>query len=250
MSEHDANLPPAAPPPAPAPTPAPAASATTSDVDFRIDGRPDFASVTVRIPGEQTLKVEASAMAAMDTNIEMKTKFKGGFGRFLTGESLFINEFTARGGAGEIRIAPGPPGDLEHLHLENETVYLQNSAFVAATMGVEVESKWQGMMKGFFSGESLFLIRCSGRGDLFFNTYGAILPIEVDGNTVVDTGHIVAFTEGLDYNVQKIGSYKSLFFSGEGLVCRFQGQGRVWIQTRRVPAFAWWASPFRPTKSN
>ncbi len=243
--------PPTPPPAAVPPTPPPAAPAPPrSEYPFNIEGRPDYCFLTVRIPAEKMLKVEASAMATMDTNVEMKTKLKGGFGRFLTGESLFINEYTARGGPGEIKIAPGPPGDLEHLNLAGHVVYLQNSAYVASTPGVEVESKWQGMMKGFFSGESLFLIRASGHGDLWFNTYGAILEIDVTHEYVVDTGFIVAFTEGLQYDVTRVGGYKSLFFSGEGLVCRFRGQGKVWIQTRQVPAFANWTFPFRPSKKN
>jgi uncharacterized protein (TIGR00266 family) len=216
--------------------------------EFELAGRPDFGFATVQVPSGETLKVEASAMATMSTNMKMKTKFKGGFGRFLTGESIFINEFTAEGGQGEIGIAPGPAGDIEHVYLENETIYLQNSAFVASAMSVDVETKFQGLIKGFFSGENLFLIKCSGQGDLFFNTYGGIIEVPVDGDYVVDTGFIVGFTEGIDYNIESVGGYKSLFFSGEGLVCRFRGQGKVWIQTRKVDPFAWWVHPFRRTK--
>ena len=215
------------------------------DFKFTVECQPVFSFLSVQIPAGRTLKVEASAMAAMSTNIAMKTKFKGGLSRFLTGESIFINEFTAEGGAGEISIAPGPAGDLEHVALDGETIYLQNSAFVASSMGINVESKWQGLVKGFFSGESLFLIRCSGKGDLWFNTFGAILEIDVRDNYVVDTGHIVAFTDGLQYEVSRVGGYKSLFFSGEGFVCRFRGQGRVWIQTRQVTALSLWVYPFR-----
>lgn len=235
-------------PPLPPAAPAPEQPETRSDFDYTIECRPDYAFLTVQLPANQTLKVEASAMATMDVNVEMKTKFKGGLGRFLTGESLFINEYTAVGGRGEIKIAPGAPGDLDHVYLEGSTIYLQNSAYVASGMGVEIESKWQGM-KGFFSGENLFLIRCYGQGDLWFNTYGAMIEIDVAGDYVVDTGHIVAFTEGLQYSVHKVGGYKSLFLSGEGLVCRFQGQGKVWIQTRNVSPFALWTRPFRPVKS-
>lgn len=216
---------------------------------FSIDCRPDYAFLTVQLPKGETLKVEASAMAAMDTNMEMKTKLKGGLGRFLSGESLFINEFTAAGGPAEIKIAPGSPGDLEHVYLDGDAVFLQSSAFVAASTGVQVESKWQGA-RGFFSGEGLFLIRCSGRGDLWFNTYGAIVEVPVSGDYVVDTGHVVAFSDGLQYQVTMVGGYKSLFFSGEGLVCRFRGTGRLWIQTRKLPAFARWVFPFRPAKKN
>lgn len=217
---------------------------------YTIKGQPDYSFLTVQIPANETLKVEASSMATMDTNLQMKTKFKGGLGRFLTGESIFINEYTAAGGTGEIGIAPGTPGDMMHQYLDNDTIYLQSSAFVAATKDVAVESKWQGMVKGFFSGESLFLIRCSGRGDLWFNTYGAIIEIDVTDDYVVDTGNIVAFTEGLGYKVSKVGGYKSLFFSGEGFVCRFSGKGKVWIQTRSATAFTWWAHFYRPIKSS
>ncbi len=103
-------------------------------------------------------------------------------------------------------------------------------------------------MKGFFSGESMFLIRCSGDGDLWFNTYGAIIPIDVSGDYLVDTSYVVAFTEGLQYQVQSVGGMKSFLFSGEGLVCRFSGKGRLWVQTRQCPQFAWWTHPFRPVK--
>ena len=220
--------------------------------NFTIDGKPDFALLNVTIPEGASLKVESSAMAAMDSNISMKTRLKGGLGRFLSGESLFINEFKAEGAPGQISIAPGAPGDLVHVHLNNETIYLQNSAFVAASPEIHLETKWQGLTKGFFSGESFFLIKCSGTGDLWFNTYGAMIEmVSVDDSLVVDTGHIVAFTDGLTYSVGKVGGYKSLFFSGEGLVCKFAGQGKIWLQTRKVPALTSWLYWFRPKqKSN
>jgi len=226
-----------------------AAPSTFKGLTYKIEGRPDYSFLTVQIPANQTLKVEASSMATMDTHLVMKTKLKGGFGRFLTGESLFLNEFTAERAAGEIGLAPGTPGDLFHQYLDGQTIFLQNSAFVAATMDVTLETKWQGMLKGFFSGESFFLIRCSGKGDLWFNSYGAIIEIDVEDDYVVDTSNIVAFTEGLTYNITKVGGYKSLFFSGEGFVCRFTGKGKVWIQTRSAQAFTSWAHFFRPVSS-
>ncbi|AXQ29815.1 TIGR00266 family protein [Solimonas sp. K1W22B-7] len=246
----------AAPPPPPAPVPPPASprppplpvqppQPPQPGLSFRIEGEPDFAFLTVQIPAGETLKVEASAMATMDTHVSMKTKLGGGLSRFVTGESIFINEFTAEGARGEIGIAPGAPGDLRHVYLQGQTIFLQNSGYVASTLGVVVESKWQGFTRGFFSGESLFLIRCSGQGDLWFASYGGIIEVDVDGDYVVDTGNIVAFTDGLEYRITKVGGYKSLFFSGEGLVCRFSGRGRVWVQTRKVGAFASWTLPYR-----
>ena len=218
--------------------------------EFRIECKPDFSFLTVQVPASQTLKVEASAMATMSTNMVMKTKMKGGLSRLLGGENIFINEFTAQAGPAEIGIAPGSPGDMDHVFMDGSTeIFLQSSAYVASSMNVDVDSKWQGF-KGFFSGEGLFLLRCTGQGDLWFNTYGAMIEVPVDGNYVVDTSHVVAFTSGLEYNVESVGGLKSLFLSGEGLVCRFHGQGKVWIQTRHPMAFANWAYPFRPQQNN
>jgi uncharacterized protein (TIGR00266 family) len=217
-------------------------------LQFKFDCKPDFGYLTINVPAGKMVKVEAAAMAGMDTNMEMKTKLKGGFKRFLSGESLFINEFTAKNGNAEIQIAPASPGDIDHVYLDNESIFLQNSAFVASGSEIDVQSKWQGFTKGFFSGENFFLIKCTGKGDVWFNSYGGIIPIDVNGSYVVDTGHIVAFTDGLDYSISSVGGYKSLFLSGEGFVCRFSGTGRVWIQTRKLQPFLFWLFPFRPTK--
>ncbi|MBK8635632.1 MAG: TIGR00266 family protein [Saprospiraceae bacterium] len=220
-----------------------------SEFAFEIIGAPDYAYAEVIIPEGKTLKVEASAMATMDTNIEMKTKFKGGLSRLLTGESIFINEFTSKAGSGKIGIAPSAPGDFIHLEVKpGEEYFLQNSAFVASGMGINIESKFQGLTKTFFSGEGLFLIKCSGEGDLFLNSYGGIIAIDVEDGYIVDTGNIVAFTGGLSYEIKSIGGYKSLFLSGEGLVAKFSGKGTVWIQTKKVRPLISWANPFRPQK--
>ncbi len=222
-----------------------------ASLKFEIEAAPEFSYLTVNIPTDRTLKVEASAMASMDTNIKMKTKMKGGFKRFFAGESLFINEFTAEGGPGKVSIAPYCSGDIQHLYLNNQTVYLQSSAYVASSPEINVEVKWQGMKKGFFSGESFFLIKCTGTGDLWFNTFGAMLRIDqIDPTLVVDSGHIVAFTDGVTYNVEKFGGYKSLFLSGEGFVCRFSGEGTVWVQSRKPNSFLGWLYLYRPTKKN
>lgn len=220
-----------------------------SEFEYTIHTKPDYAFLNVKLPAGKTIRVEASAMASMDTNLVMKTKFKGGFKRFLSGESLFINEFTAENGEGEINIAPGPPGDLNHAYLNgSSTIYLQGSAFVASGMGVETDTKWQGFKRGFFSGNSFFLIKCSGTGDLWFNAYGGIIELDVDGDYVVDTGYIVGFTDGLTYDVKSVGGYKSLFLSGEGLVCRFEGKGKVWIQTKQIPPFTSFLHLYRPVE--
>ena len=228
-------------------------------IPYRVEHSPAYASLIIELPASETVLVEASAMAAMDTCLQMKSKIKGGLikgiGRMLGGESLFINEFTARGTTGELYISPGVPGDIQHYYLSGKCgLMLQSSGFVACSREVEIDTKFQGF-KGFFSGESLFLLKTTGNGDLWFSSYGAIIEIPVAGDYVVDTGYIVAFEDTLDYSVENIGglSFKSLktgIFGGEGLVCRFKGEGRLWIQYHSIAPLINFLNPFRPTKSN
>jgi uncharacterized protein (TIGR00266 family) len=125
---------------------------------------------------------------------------------------------------------------------------IQSSAYLASTPGVEVEAKWGGG-RGFFSGTGLFMMRVHGQGTVLFNAFGGIHPVDVNGKFVVDTGHVVAFDlRGLTYNVKRVGGWFSTFFSGEGLVCEFQGQGRVWIQSRNPSEFGQAIGPRLPER--
>ncbi|MEY2855864.1 MAG: hypothetical protein RLZZ74_173, partial [Cyanobacteriota bacterium] len=126
-----------------------------SKIPYRVEHSPAYASLVLDVPANQTVMVEASAMAAMDTCMKMKSKMQGGLmkgvGRMLGGESLFINEFTAEGEKGELYISPGVPGDVQHYYVTQEcNLMVQSSAFVACTPGVEIDTKFQGF-KGFFS---------------------------------------------------------------------------------------------------
>lgn len=229
-------------------------------MSFTITQRPDFALVTVNMKSGEKFYSEPGAMATMTPNIELTASLKGGLmssiSRGLGGESLIISTYEAKGD-GEITFAAGQPGDAVHYALDGATdIYLQRGAYLANSEGVEVTSKWQGM-RGFFSGEGLILLRAHGTGDLFFNSYGAILEIDVEDEVIVDTGFIVAFEGTLNYNVTTLPgarpgtNWKSLFLGGEGLVCRFSGRGKVWIQTRQIATYLNWVHPFRPVqKSN
>jgi len=227
-----------------------------SEIKYEMIGKPDYAMIKMTLKANQTVQVEPSAMAAMDTNIQMKTKAKGGLfagvKRMLSSESFFMNEFTALNSAGELYISPALPGDMDHVYLHNNTIILQGSAFVASSMGVSINSQFQGL-KGLFNGEGFFFIQATGTGDLFFNTYGGILEIPVDGDYIVDNGYIVAFDNTLQYETQVIGGLKlglTTFMSGEGIVCKFSGKGRLWIQTRQLAPYIGWAWTFAPRKNN
>lgn len=227
-------------------------------IDYTIEHSPSYASLRLDLKANETVFVESGGMAAMDSCIKMKSKVQGGLmkgiGRMLGGESLFISEFTAQGKPGQLFVSPGVPGDIQHYYLNGNSLMVQSSGFVASSPTVTIDTKFQGF-KGFFSGESLFLIKVTGEGNFWFSSYGAIVEIPVDGDYVVDTGYIVAFEDTLNYDVEMMGglSFKSLktgVLGGEGLVCRFRGQGRLWVQSRNLFPLLNFLNPFRPVKNN
>lgn len=230
----------------------------SSGLRYEIQQQPDFSLLQVNLEHGEQVFAEPSAMASMSPNLSMKAGLKGGMlkslGRMFGGESMIVNTFSANDGPGEILFAPGHLGDTVHYRLTGGSLMLQRGAYMANSDGVEVTGKWQGA-KGFFSGEGLVLLKASGTGDVFFNSYGAILQIDVTDDYIVDTGFIVAFEDTLQYNVSTLpglrgGGFKRLFFSGEGLVCRFSGKGKVWVQTRYVSPWLSWIHQFRPSKKN
>ena len=138
----------------------------STEIAYTIEHDPAYASLKLSLLPNQSVTVEAGAMAAMDSCIDMKSKVNGGFakglGRMFGGESLFTSEFTAQGQSGDLYVSPGVPGDIIHYLLDgSRSLMVQSSGFVAAAPGVSIDSKFQGF-KGFFSGESLFLLKVTG----------------------------------------------------------------------------------------
>jgi uncharacterized protein (TIGR00266 family) len=202
-------------------------------------------------PGE-SLRAEAGAMVSMTPNIQLETQAHGGVleglkRSVLGGESFFLNTFTCVGGQGEVTLAPKLPGDIMGLPMSGAPVFVQSGSYLAATPGVEVTTSWAGA-RGFFSGEGLFLLQCTGQGELFVCSYGAIHAVELAAGQqyIVDTGHMVAFDATVQYKVRPAGGWKQTLFSGEGLVCDFYGPGRLYIQSRSEQSFLSWLIPKLP----
>lgn len=229
-----------------------------NEIAYKIEHSPAYASLKIDLKANETIVVESGAMAAMDPWIEMKSKTRGGLmksiGRMFAGESLFLSEFTAKGKPGQLYLSPGVPGDVQHYYLNGNGLMVQSSGFLASSPTVEIDTKFQGF-KGFFSGESLFLLRAIGEGDIWFSSYGGIVEIPITGDYVVDTGYIVAFENTLNYNVEMISglSFRALktgILGGEGLVCRFSGKGKLWLQSRQLYNLINYLDVFRPVKSS
>ena len=219
-----------------------------------IDYSPAYAMARVTLDLGESAKGEAGAMMAMTPSVDIATSTQGGFMKglkrsVLGGESFFMNTFSATGPDAEIIFAPALPGDIIHWRLDSRTVFLQSGSYLASSMGIDIDSKWGGA-KTFFSKEGLFMLKCSGTGDLLVSSYGAIVPVDLaPGQTyVVDTGHMVGWDEGVTYAVEKVGNWKSTMLGGEGLVVRLTGPGRVYIQTRSPENFIAWLAPKLPTQ--
>lgn len=220
-------------------------------MEFQIQAQHEFSFLTVQVPSGQKLFVEAGSMATMTTTIKAKALFKGGFRRFLTRESLFLTEFTAEAVHGEVGIAPGPTGDIGHVRLEGQKLFLSSASYLAHTQGVEYSTKFQKLSSGLLSGAGWFLIEASGSGDIWFNSYGALIEMDVgEDEVLIDNNHVVGFTEGVEYDMVKLGDYRSLLFSGEGFVCKFRGRGKVFFQSKKPSALIRWADAYRRVKSS
>ncbi|WP_277556096.1 TIGR00266 family protein [Halobaculum limi] len=223
-------------------------------MEYDITSRPSYALLTVSLDAEEAIRAESGAMVSHDAGIDIETNATGGFlksvRRAFGGESFFQNTFTARE-AGDVSFAPPLPGDVEHVALSDETMFVQSGSYLAGASTLDVDTDFGGA-KSFFGGEGLFLLRVSGTGPLFLSSYGAIEAVDLDDRDtfVVDTGHIVAFEESADFTVRKVGGLRSTLTSGEGLVCEFSGSGTVYLQSRSQDAFLSWLIPQLPTQSS
>jgi uncharacterized protein (TIGR00266 family) len=191
-------------------------------------------------PGER-VRAEAGAMVGMTPNIEVSTEgpvAQGGVLRglrraVLGGESFFTNTYAAVGAAGHVALAPSLCGDMVvHDLIAGEDLLIQGSSWVAAPDSVELDTKFQGF-RGLFSGESLFCVAAGGHGPVLLNAFGGIEALDLAGETIVDTGHLVAFTAGIEYRVSKAAAgLVASWLSAEGLVLRLAGRGRLYVQSR------------------
>jgi len=213
--------------------------------------RPGNTAAKVTLQAGETCTAESGAMIAMSGHMNITTtthkKNAGGFfkaaKRMLAGESLFLNHFDPQGKPGEIYFGTGLSGDMMVMELDNENLIVQSGSFLACEDSVDMDMGWQGF-KTLLSGESLFWLNLKGSGQLILSSFGAIYPVEVDGETIVDSGHIVAFSETLDFSITKAGkSWLHSFLGGEGLVCKFNGKGTVWCQSHNPKSFGFALSP-------
>ncbi|MBD0302691.1 MAG: TIGR00266 family protein [Tolypothrix sp. T3-bin4] len=207
--------------------------------------QPDSAIAHVVLNAGEEVVAEAGRMVAMSGFINANTTLRkgkgggilGGLKRMVTGESLFLSVFHSPQSGGEVFLAPRLMGDILLYQMTGVELVVQATSYLASASGVDIDLGFQGF-KSVFSGESIFWLEISGYGAVILASFGGIYEVPVNGEYIVDTGHIVAFEKSLSFEITKAGSsWIGAFLGGEGLVCRFKGKGRIFCQTHNPGAF-------------
>ena len=207
--------------------------------------QPDSAIARVVLDAGEELVAQAGAMIAMSGFINVSTTLRqgkgggilGGLKRVVARESLFLSVFRSPTPGGEMYLAPKLMGDLLVYSMQGQELVVQSASYLASASDVDIDLGFQGL-KSFFSGETIFWLSITGYGPVLLTSFGGIYEISVNGEYIVDTGHIVAFEKSLSFNITKAGSsWLGAFLGREGLVCRFRGHGKVYCQTHHPDAF-------------
>ncbi len=216
-------------------------------MDVEIIGEGAFSSALVHLdPGDEFVS-ESGAMfhASSNVDIDVTTRSRGkggilgGLKRLLAAEHFFFSTYrTTDGQSGEVGLAPTLQGEVFRQRVEDSVAWLcTGGSYLGSDTTLQVDTKFQGL-KGAFTGESLFFLRVTGTGDMLVSAFGHINEVDIDGELVVDTGHVVAFEETLTYSISKAGSSMiQSFLGGEGLVMRFRGRGRLLMQSHNRKEF-------------
>lgn len=215
---------------------------------YEVRYKPAFATVFLTLNPGDAIVAEAGAMASRSAPLTMKTSFSGGLmpgllKKFLGGESLFVNTFSNQTAQSqELVLTQSTIGDISCIELKGDSICFQPGAYIANTPGVKIGVQWAGFAS-FFAGEGLFKLRLSGEGLVFFGAYGGLTEKQVNGEFVVDSGHLVAYDPAIKMNIKMAGGLVGSVTSGEGLVNRLTGQGRIFLQSRSTGGLVKFLTP-------
>ncbi|MFT5049909.1 MAG: hypothetical protein ACI8QZ_001302 [Chlamydiales bacterium] len=217
-------------------------------MNIEILERGAFGSALVHLDSGESFVSESGAMfrASSNMDIDVTTRPKGSSGgllagvkRLMGGEHFFFSTYrTTDGRSGEVGLSPTLPGEVQVIDVDRSTSWLcAGGSYMGSHPDIQMDIQFQGF-KGFLTGESLFFMQATGAGPLLVNAYGRIDAVDVDGELIIDTGHVVAFEQTLKYSLTKTGgSWITSFLAGEGVVLRFEGYGKVYVQSHNPKEF-------------
>lgn len=224
---------------------------------YSIEGEP-LPVVICELDNGETMITESGAMSWMSPNMQMETTSGGGigkmFGRALSGESLFLNRYTARNGNGTIAFASSFPGSIRAFNIApGQEIVAQKSAFLAGSESVELSTFFQQRIgSGFFGGEGFIMQKLSGNGVAFLEFDGYIKEYELapGQQIVVDTGYLAAMSATCQVEVRTVPGVKNMLFGGEGVFNTVvSGPGKIWLQSMPIAQMANTLRPYFPTNN-
>jgi uncharacterized protein (TIGR00266 family) len=234
-------------------------------MEYTLQGSDTFPIVVLPLTAGQSVQIESGAMIYHNGDVtltgKMNSNGKKGLGGLMcaigrsvtSGESFFITTATGTAAGGELGIAPGNPGAIKALTLDAaHQWYLNTGAFLAGEATTSYSMVSQHVGGALFGGTGgFFIMHTAGAGEMLVSAYGDMLALDLDGthDYVVDNSHVVAWADTLDYHIEAASGVLG-FTTGEGLVNRFSGRGRVYIQTRNVEALAKLIVPYVPSKQS
>mmetsp|Transcript_21157 Transcript_21157/g.31373 ORF Transcript_21157/g.31373 Transcript_21157/m.31373 type:complete len:433 (+) Transcript_21157:200-1498(+) len=214
---------------------------SSSLVDFqtsaKIEGEETQVATITLQPG-QAIRAESGSLVFMTSSIQMETSstMSDGMKRFMTGQALFVTDFTAKDTTGQVALAPAFPSKVLRLNIQEYggEIICQKGAYVASNVGVNIDLAFtKNFSSGFFGGEGFVLQKLTGEGDVLLQASGALIRKDLDDGEElrVSSGTLVCFTNTIDYDVQMMPGFKNVMFGGEGLfVTTLKGPGTVWLQ--------------------
>ena len=226
---------------------------------YEIQGAP-YPVATVWLENEMSVICQSGAMVWQDPNIQMQTTTNGGFGkmfgRLVTGESLFQNTYTAKGGAGSITFGSSVPGEIKAFELTpGDVIIAQKSAFLASDPTINFELYFQKKISsGFFGGEGFIMQKFTGAGTLLTEIDGSMIEkvLEPGQSLLIDTGYFVAAEGEVEIEVETIKGVANVLMGGEGLfntrvTAPKTRPVRIWLQTMPLSHMAGAIARYIPT---
>lgn len=224
-------------------------------MEYEITGG-SFPTVICKLQAGETMKDESGAMAFMTSDIKMETSTGGGIlkglGRALSGDTIFLNFFTAQSDNQKIGFSACYPGKIIPIRLDgSNTIIGEKNAFLAAEESVDIDIYFKKKLGvGLFAGEGFILQKFTGVGMLFLEIDGEVIEhdLQPGEKLLVNQGHVAAMEETVDFDIERVKGAKNMLLGGEGLFfTKLTGPGKVWIQTMPISKLAEALVPFMPT---